>query len=196
MLMKKGINLAVFVIAMMFSVNALADDAAIKMISTKSFELTVSDMGSEFEISISDIRNRTIYNDHVRNGKNYLQQFNLEQLPTGVYFLQIKNDRLTQEYRLDLSNESVSVSEIAKKERFKPGIYFKNDFLHVNAFAMNHVSKVSVLLEDNYNKVIFNDEFRGEENFGKVYNTALLPAGTYKVTVRTNGQTTTKTVHK
>ena len=196
LLMNNRIKTAALVVAMIFSINTFAGDALVKVTSSKSFQLVVDDMDTDFDISLYDQRERRIYNDHVRNQKDYTKQFSLEKLPAGTYTLRVENNIRTQEYRVELTSSSVEVTEVLNEVTFKPGIFFKNERLHVNAFSMGKVSEVLVRLENNRDGVVFENIFTGEENFGKIYDTSSLPEGNYTVHVYSNGQSTKQNVTK
>lgn len=107
-MIKKGI--AVMVLMFVFAGYALAEiPAHVKVAGKKNVYLFLGEITSPVSISILDEDGYVLYSRSVKNRNTYSVQYDMHQLPDGVYVLKLNDGMQIKEVSVFVVNNRVSV---------------------------------------------------------------------------------------
>ena len=113
-------------------------------------------------IQIKDENEAILHEERVTDQNAFSKKYNLENLPKGVYFVEISDDLREVIQPFEVTNSKITINPTTRKEIYKPAFHFSNNKLNINLLALNS-NKVVVEIFDNQNQLIYTQKFQKRE---------------------------------
>jgi len=108
--MKNGLIAMAFVFAFFSNASAMEVPVNVKVAGEKSVYVFLGQISGQVSISIKDEDGLVLYSRNVRNKEAYSVQYDLRNLPDGIYVLELKEAGETKKVSLLMFGEKVSVT--------------------------------------------------------------------------------------
>lgn len=143
-------------------------------------------------VSIIDKSGFVLLTDKVETKNRKSRGYNLEQLPYGVYTIEIDSDQkiVYQTIKTDKHNSTVLNEEVA----YKPTSFFENNRWKLNLLSLGQNVKVQIY--DAEFEPIFAEKYNDEKVIAKSYDLSNLEYGMYTLSVMVGGNVYNKVVAK
>ena len=192
----KKVNLFFTIAALVlisFSTIAAADAPATIYISkareTKKIVLNLENMSAdkvtcEFIAEDGEI----IFTDVVETANKTAKQYDLSQLPSGDYTIEVNDLMKIERLNLSISNKNVTLEENVSDITFKPTVWLNEDnTVDFNLLMLGKSATLAIYAPNG--EVLKTDRFRKANVASKRYNLNNLEAGEYRVVVFHKGET-------
>jgi hypothetical protein len=146
-------------------------------------------------IVIADAQNNVLLSETVKETPNFVKRYNMSRLEKGTYTLTVTKKTLRTVQPFEITNNSLVIAELEKKEKFIPVVSFNKSHLDVNVLLGNY-SNITVTIIDNEGHKVAEDKNYVVVNLHKRYDLAKLPSGAYVVEVMAGDETFYQTVTK
>jgi len=139
-------------------------------------------------VELVDVMGEQLWSEVVRGATTFNKQFNLVQLPDGLYKIIMTDGDLihTQEIKKEINK--VYVVNSSTVTILKPEVELKNKNLTV-AYPAGSSKLISVSFASENGDLFFSDRVSYEDKFKKLYNLKQLERGDYKVIIKTDQDT-------
>jgi hypothetical protein len=128
-----------------------------------------------------DLDQNIIFYDNVTD-TDYAKKFNLKNLESGTYFLEVENTSQFVTYTLALESKEVKI--INKEERFTPVVFGKEgNKVHLN-LENSDLSKVEIKIMNENNAKFFGESLASQKNIDKTFNFEKAVKGVYTISVK------------
>ena len=145
-------------------------------------------------IQLKDANEAILHQEFVSNKIAFAKKFNLENLPKGVYFLQISDDLKEIVQPINISVSDLAIDPLTRIENFKPVYKYSNNKLDINLLAINN-EKINIEIFNAENQAIFAKSFKNDgKPFGERLDLSKLQAGVYSVKINAGNNTFYKSV--
>ena len=126
-------------------------------------------------LRLKDANGRVLHREVIK-GHGYMKKYDLANLPSGKYTLEVRSDG-------GVSEETFSVSAgVPVATPFKPAVQLEEDMLKV-VFKNSVASAVSIKLRDESGRVLYQEMVASQSRFAKGLNLAKLYAGEYSLSI-------------
>lgn len=175
------------IIVLFATANAVAFEDSLKVRDDKSFDLTLTNVKYQTEITLTDKRNQILFNETVKEGGSFSKSFNMELLPTGDYDLLIENQTKLRKMSLQVSEEKAIAGLTATESTvFKPTVFKKGDDVYVTQFSPNQ-KPLYIAIYNSKNELIHEETLKGQMDLGKKFDFSKSIKGEYHFYLETNG---------
>jgi hypothetical protein len=181
----KKLMLAVMVITLV-SANALAFEDSLKVNDEKSFDLVLTDVSKQTQISLLDKRNNVLFSKTIEGGEKFSKTFNLELLPEGDYFVEIEDDVKLKRLTLEVNENEVTSCSSSQHEYFKPVVSEKDRAVYVTQFSPSK-DPLYVAIYNNKNEMIHEETLSGKMDLGRKFDFSRTYSGEYRFYLESNG---------
>lgn len=187
--MKKLIKSTVVASVIFFSLSSFANDSQPRLSSEnngKSLILKMQETKVNDQVQLLDADTNIIYSEeNIKD--NYVKRFNLNNLESGLYFLQVGNLTEATTFTLKIANEGVSIIS-TKETKTKPVLRKVGDKVLLNLFNQDKKS-VDIKILDGSDNVVHKQKVVGQLLVEKAFNFENAVANVYTVIV-TDGDRT------
>ena len=164
--------------------------------SEKSILVNLGSVQKEvISIVIADAQNNVLLTEMVRETPNFVKRYNMSKLEKGAYTLTVTKKTIRTVQPFDITDNSLVIAELEKKEKFIPIVNFNNNKLDVNVLLGNY-SNITVTIFDNEGRKVSEDKNYVVLDLHKRYDLSKLPNGVYMVEVLAGDETFFQTVQK
>lgn len=192
--MKKIIQLTIvlFAVTSMSMANNLLPSITLKNIpAERKFSLSIEGLTEKAEITLSDIDGQVLLSQKTEGQKEFAKVFNLNQLPSGDYFLTVATSLRETVQPITLTETEVLVDYNKKREFFSPVIQVKGEHIDVSMFN-GRIGNVTINILDHNNEPVFQEKLENVLVVEKRYNLDQLHWGRYSIEVITPSKTYNK----
>jgi hypothetical protein len=182
----KKMILAVMVITLV-SANAIAFEDSLQVNDEKSFNLVLSEVSNQTQITFKDKRNNILYSNTIESGESYAKTFNLELLPEGEYIVEIEDEIRTKQMTLVVSSADIVTSEKGQSVHFKPVISKRDEVVYLNQFSPSQ-DPLYVAIYDYKNELLHEETIEGKMDIGKMFDFSKSLPGEYRFFLESNGK--------
>jgi hypothetical protein len=170
-----------------FSVRTTADDAFVLVLSEQVKEKT--------RIRLVDAQGIQLYSDVYRQNDAKSRQFNLRELPQGIYFLEIEDETFIYRQPVTLTTAGVIANPQERIELAKPFVGTTPEGkLNVSYLHLDN-APVEVEFIDAEGHLVYREAINQEGPVMRSYNLSELPRGNYQAIVRTQNATVQRSVN-
>jgi hypothetical protein len=174
------------------SLNVFSTDPSqsvyIKNLGEKIFVLYMSGgYPEESQVSIKNINGELIHNEVLKDNILYSKKFNLQQLASGHYFLELETTRTIERLPLLITKTGLSFLDEEKQITYKPFMRHNDKILDVMLLSPNMLP-VEIIVSDQNSNVLLRDDIVQEMKIEKQYDFSTLTKGSYTVTITTQGR--------
>lgn len=160
---------------------------AMKYVGDKSLALYLMNCDNQkTKISILDNNGSTLHSKTVKKQLKYAEKYNLRNLPSGQYLVEIRNEMITTSIPILIKDETISVLGNERITTFKPFMKHNNNEIDLMLFSPEKVQHQFTIYDENYN-AIYNEVYAKEANIQKKFDIAALDPGDYSVVINSNG---------
>jgi len=181
----KNILKSTAVAALLFiSFASMAYQPGVKLVNGMEAKSLVFEMVSASETSIVSMRDQDhniIFYDNV-TGSDYAKKFNLKNLKTGTYYLEVENTSQFITYTLSVENKEVKI--INQEEKFTPVVFGKEGNKVRLNLENSDLSKVEIKIMNENNAKVFGESLASQKNIDKTFNFEKAVKGVYMITVK------------
>jgi hypothetical protein len=181
----KNILKSTAVAALMFtSFASMAYQPGVRLVNGMEAKSLVFEMVSASETSIVSMRDQDqniIFYDNV-TGSDYAKKFNLKNLKTGTYYLEVENTSQFITYTLSVENKEVKI--INQEEKFTPVVFGKEGNKVRLNLENSDLSKVEIKIMNENNAKVFGESLASQKNIDKTFNFEKAVKGVYMITVK------------
>lgn len=154
---------------------------------SKKIKVTISVLKEPATITIADEYGSVLLKEETEN-PTFAKLYNLEQLPTGQYKVNVKTSQKEVEQILEINRTSITVNPSLRREFLLPLV--KLDQKMVNVMILNtRITDVTVKIKDDRGDVIFTDDLGSVIKVEKRYDVAALDPGRYQIVIQTPDRT-------
>ena len=139
----------------------------------------------ETKITLLNQDNITIYSENVSEQIGYFKKFDLNNLESGVYTMNVEDSTKIIVYTISLSDNKTEIIE--RKENAKPVFRTKDQVVYLNLLNLNK-KDVVIKVYDNSNRTIFSQTMENDMIVEKAFNFANAVAGEYTVSVKDSNE--------
>lgn len=168
------------------SANAIAFEDSLKIKNEKSFDLVLTEVTKQTQITLTDKRNNVLYTNTIEGGSNFSKTFNLELLPEGDYFFEIEDEVRVKSIALEVNENNVSACSTAMDEHFKPMVNEKGNMVYVSQFSPSQ-DPLYVAIYNSKNELIHEETLKGKMDLGKKFDFSRTASGEYRFFLESNG---------
>ena len=174
------------------SMNVFSTDPSksvyIKLLGNKNFAIYMSGVYAEqTQVSLRDGENNVIHEEMLKENELYSKKFNLQQLASGRYILELETETNIERIPLLLTDNELTFLTNEKQLFYKPFMRHDGNVLDLMHFAPEEAS-MEMLVTDKYNNVVFKEELKKDIKVERQYDFSAFATGTYYVTVGTQGR--------
>jgi len=181
----KNILKSTAVAALMFiSLTTMAYQPGVRLLNgmeAKSLVFEMVSASGESVVAMKDENHNIIFYDNVR-GTDYAKKFNLKNLETGTYYLEVENASQFVTYTLSVENMEVKI--INKEERFTPVVFGKEGNKVYLNLENSDLSKVEIKIMDENNAKVFGESLASQRTIDKTFNFENAVKGLYTISVK------------
>lgn len=188
-------TLAVLLISILTTISTFASIVEPIETTVEGKNITVYfDQGKSETIAIKivDKYGFELHSEKVETKNRKSRNYNLEQLPFGVYTLAMESDQkiVYKKIKIDHRNSTV----LSEKISYKPTTFFENNKWKINLLSLG--SDVSIKIFDAEYELIFEEKFLNEMVLAKAYDLSKLEYGVYTLVVDTDDKSYSKVIAK
>lgn len=154
----------------------------------KKLSIVIADLKEEHTVTIQDQEGVQLLEERTHEMKKYAKLLNLNNLPTGSYYVVIENSTRKTVQPIILSEKGVEVPEQRRKIYYKPVVTTKDGQVDISLFN-GRITTVKVNIVDSRGETIVEEVFSNVITVQRRYMFDYLPFGRYTVRVSTPEQT-------
>jgi hypothetical protein len=166
------------------SLTSMAYQPGLRLVNgmeAKSLVFELVSASEESIVSMRDENNNIIFYDNV-TGTNHTKKFNLKNLETGTYYLEVENTSQFVTYTLSVENNEVKI--INKEEKYTPVVFGKEGNKVRLNLENNDLSKVEIIIMNENNAKVFGESLASQKNIDKTFNFEKAVKGVYTISVK------------
>ena len=184
--------LAVAFVILGSSLNVFSTDPSqsvyIKSLGEKIFVLYMSgEYPEQSQVSIKNMNGELIHHEVLKDNMLYSKKFNLQQLASGHYFLELETTRTIERLPLIITKTELSFLDEEKQVINKPFMRHNGNILDVMLFSPNMLP-IEITVSDQNSNVLFRDDIVKEMKVEKQYDFSAFSPGVYNVAITTQGR--------
>lgn len=150
---------------------------------------------AEISIAIEDANGNQVLVEKVKDTQYFAKKYNVSKLENGEYTLIVTKKTLRTVQPFKVTNQTVEISELEKREKFIPVLNQNGDKLDVNVLLGNY-SNITVNMYDIEGRRVFDEKNYVVFQLNKRYDLAQLAPGVYTVEVLAGDESFYYTVKK
>lgn len=154
--------------------------------STKSFVFELDAASDETTIRLLDSDGNIIYSEQVSKGMAYAKRFDLNNLESGNYYLEVEDSIKELTYRVALDETGAKVGGLM--ESTKPVFRKRGDKVFLNLLNLD-LQEVEVSVYDSSDRILFSETIKGEQLVQKAFNFEKAYTNSYTVVVKDGDNT-------
>lgn len=167
------------------SFTVTAGSPSIVKSTDKSFSVFFDDWNeSDLTVQLKDLTGFVLMTDNVTDEKVTGKKYNLKNLPTGDYVLEISGDQKVMTQALSLNDEEVTISDNSDLY-YAPTVTIDEDKLDLNVLSLS--KDVEVQIRDQEGNVVFKTDLGSQISVNKRFDLSQLDNGEYAISVYQNG---------
>jgi hypothetical protein len=167
-------------------ISAVNTEKAVIVDATNTFN-------QEITVNIEDINGNTLYSEKIKEGQRFVKKYNLTKLESGDYRLVVVKKLFKTIQPITVTEKTVEMSEVERKEKFLPNVTAKNGLMDVNVLLGNY-NNIHVRLYDVAGKKVFEELNYVVFNLHKRYDLTKLDKGIYFAEVVAGDEVQTFTI--
>ena len=189
--MKKIIQLTIllFTVTSSLMANDYLPSITLKNIpAEKKFSLAIEGLSENANIILTDINGQVLLSQDTEGKSAFAKVFNLNELPSGDYFLTVRTSLRETVQPIALTKTEVLVNPDRKREFYSPVIRVEKQHVDVSLFN-GRIANVTVKILSNGSEPVFEENLENVLVVEKRYKLDKLPWGRYTIEVITESDT-------
>ncbi len=188
-LLRRSIYVLFFMSSSLLLNASVEPSVSIRSQKGQSFSLRLKDMNNEtHHIKLIDKKGYVFLNEQIEDQNEYVKLFNLKNLPTGNYRLEIESDYKIILQDINVLKQQLTVDFTSKREFYKPTIRYAAPHLDLNMIYFGD-GTINLVIRDENNQIAFKENLNKKGSINKRFDTSILSAGNYFVEIETNQYT-------
>lgn len=151
---------------------AYANEAALKFqvkkLNNTMLSITIeSPNQSELHLELSDNNEQLLWEKKIKNTNSFSKQFDLSNLPDGIYHFEMEDANSISINSLILENSELTIS--SQRKILKPNFSFKNDKANLSVEIENaEIARIEVTNANG--EMVYTESFEGRKNVNKIFD--------------------------
>lgn len=160
------------------SANLIDEAIKLEKRTDKMFSLSVSlEEAVDFRIKMRDAYNYELHKEILRGTKSYKKAYDMRQLPSGEYFLEIEDEQKIYEWTILIEDQNMSI--VKTSEIIIPD--FKRNADRVELKLANYAS---IKIVDDTGIELYNEEITQKQPVKRVFDFSQVPRGNYLIVTK------------
>ena len=163
----------------------------VKLTSKENKMLTLRVGSAQSDLTTIILKNQfgqAVYNETIRNVEGILKNFDLRNLESGHYTVEIENDLTIEVLPISITWDSVKIDRNQFTTLHKPFIKLKeNGMVDFNYLNLSTFS-TSIVILDNKGNVVYKEDVGESSDIEKRYDISSLEKGEYQFIVQSGGR--------
>lgn len=152
-----------------------------------------TDATEKFKISLKDNFGKVLFSENIANSNGYIKSFDLKNLTSGEYTIEMENETYTKVMPVTIDSESIVISHPTFETVYHPYVKVSNKKMDLNYLNVNQ-EVTAMVIRDAAGKIIFKNALGSDLNFSKRFDLSKLPVGSYNVEVLSGKKTFYNTI--
>ncbi len=154
----------------------------------KSFALYMNyQTAKNFEVTLKDNSAKVLFNENVKEGKEFAKLFDLSKLPVGIYTLTIEDAQSIYNQLIEVGQNTLTIDENKESQIFKPAVYQRDEKVFVSALLLG-AEDGEVVIFDKNGEVVYREEMGNKDKIEKVFSFAGKNPEDYSMAIRYRDQ--------
>jgi hypothetical protein len=150
----------------------------------KAIVLNVLNKGDErMTVTITDGSENILSTTLVDGKLKFTKQFDLSQLPSGIYFIKINKSIVETVQPFTINAHNVEMDPAMQVDKYLPVIKMGKRYLDIN-LIQDQADKVKVIIKDASGEVVFSENLDKMTVLNRRYDLSGLDKGIYKVEIK------------
>ena len=179
--MRKVINLCLLVVTILLSgaVNA-AGKVSVEITNSSVINVSLTKVLKGEKLILKDFYGEVLFNTTLETSSNYQKNFNLSNVPLGLYFVESESLYEIKITPILKNNKRISLIDTSLVTFFKPQVSSENSIVKV---LLNNTRNypVDIIIYDEDQVVLEEIEGNKEASLKRVYDFSEMPKGEYKL---------------
>ena len=143
----------------------------------KTIRFTLNDV-KQSNLSIIDADEKVVYTENAAGKEGVTRSYNLNELPTGTYFLEVETSAKIARYEIKVSDKAAVLSKKAIRETYKPVLKADKGFVTLN-IANTEKSAVGVKIYDSNENEVYSETLKNASSVNKRFDVSNLNGDNY-----------------
>jgi hypothetical protein len=182
--MKNVVKNTAVVTLLFISLSTMAYQPGVRLVNgieAKSLVFELVSASDESIVAMKDENHNIIFYDNVTD-TDYAKKFNLKNLVTGTYFLEVESASQFVTYTLAVENKEVKI--IDKEEKYTPVVFDKEGNKVRLNLENSDLSKVEITIMNENNAKVFGESLASQKSIDKTFNFEKAVKGLYTISVK------------
>ncbi len=182
--MKTIFKLSVVVAFMFVTVAGMANEPKLSLVANeavKSLVFKLDASSNQTMIRIIDTNDNVIYSENVKGEGAYIKKFDLKNLDSGIYFLEMENSLKIIEFTIDVKDTNLEI--MGRKENAKPVFRTKGDVVFLNLLNLEQ-KDVFIKVYDSSYRLLYSEVLSDKLLVEKAFNFERAKKDSYTVVVK------------
>ena len=150
----------------------------------KAIVLNVLNKGDErMTVTITDGSENILSTTQVDGKFKFTKQFDLSQLPSGIYFIKINKSIVETVQPFTINAHNVAMDPAMQVDKYLPVIKMGKRYLDIN-LIQDQADKVKVIIKDASGEIVFSENLDKMTVLNRRYDLSGLDKGIYKVEIK------------
>ena len=138
----------------------------------KSFALYMNYPSAKtFQVTLKDNSSKVLFNEKVKQSKEFAKLFDMSKLPVGIYSLTIEDEQSIYTQVIKKKKQGLTIDKDKESKIFKPTIYRKGEKVYLSALVLGGGS-AEVVVRDKSGDLIFRELLKDQARIEKVFSFA------------------------
>ena len=178
---------------MFAAIYASATEPVISVTGQKKIAVKIENISENTNLVVKDMNGYAFYKQTIEKSANgYVKIFDLTTLPDGNYQIEIEGSTKFTTFPIQIVDNKISSSLIAKTETFKPTIFEKGDKIIVSKFNPEN-KPLSVTIYNSNGDAVYQETLEGKLDLARIYNFSKAQ-GNYTISMQSDDKSYTKTI--
>ncbi|WP_350137727.1 hypothetical protein [Fulvivirga sp.] len=152
-----------------------------------------TDATEKFKISLKDNFGKVLFSENVANSNGYIKSFDLKNLTSGEYTIEMENETYTKVMPVTIDSEAIVISHPTFETVYHPYVKVSDKKMDLNYLNVNQEA-TAMVIRDAAGNIIFKNSLGSDLNFSKRFDLSKLPVGSYNVEVLSGKKTFYNTI--
>ncbi len=142
----------------------------------------------DIKITIKDYNFITLFKEDVKGIRNSTKTFDLKNLPNGIYFLEIEDEKSIFSKTIEIKNNMLYYNTTNDQKVNKPIPYINGDKLYVTSFFSEELD-VDIVIYNKSGQAVYEETLEKQNSFNKIFKFIEGHPNDYTVSVQYKNRT-------
>ena len=148
---------------------------------TKIIKVLFDNLRGAFKIKINDLKGVELYYENVKEN-NFRKSFDMNQLPKGIYIMEIEDETKIWTYRFTLDRHAFALLDKKTTTFCKPIIRQKDKKVYITKY-LDKAQQLSISLTNKEGQIIYEEFYNKGTSYARSLNLNKLIEGTYQLQI-------------